>query len=48
MQTAIPHEGQSVRYLFNGTISGDEIQGTLNLGEYWQVTWKASKRGQSS
>jgi hypothetical protein len=48
MQTAIPHEGQSVRYLLDRTISGDEIQGTLNLGEYWQATWKARKREQSS
>ncbi len=44
LQATIHHEGQSVRYLLDGVIRGDEMHGTLDLGEYWQATWKAQKR----
>ena len=38
------YEGQGVGYRFEGIINGDEIQGDLDLGEYWQASWKAKKR----
>ena len=45
LQTNVRFDGQSVGYRFEGTINGDEIQGSLDLGEYWQASWKAKKRG---
>ena len=44
IQTNIRYEGQGVEYRFEGIINGDEIQGDLDLGEYWQASWKAKKR----
>ena len=44
IQTNLRHESQGASYLFKGIINGDEIHGTLGLGEYWQATWKAKKR----
>ena len=44
IQTEVHYEGQGVGYRFEGIINGDEIQGDLDLGEYWQASWKAKKR----
>lgn len=44
IQTDIRYEGQGVGYRFEGIINGDKIQGDLDLGEYWQASWKAKKR----
>ena len=44
IQTAIRYEGQGVGYRFEGIINGDENQGNLGLGEYWQAPWKAKRR----
>ena len=44
LQTSVRFDGQNVGYRFEGTINGDEIQGSLDLGEYWQASWKAKKR----
>ena len=44
LQTGVRYEGQGVEYRFEGIIDGDEIQGDLDLGEYWQASWKAEKR----
>ena len=44
LQTNVQYQGQGVGYRFEGTINGDEIQGSLDLGEYWQASWKAKKR----
>lgn len=44
LQTNVRFDGQSVGYRFEGIINGDEIQGSLDLGEYWQASWKAKKR----
>ena len=44
LQTNVRFDGQSVGYRFEGIINGDEIQGSLDLGEYWQAAWKAKKR----
>jgi hypothetical protein len=42
--TNVRFDGQSVEYRFEGTINGAEIQGNLDLGEYWQASWTAQKR----
>ena len=44
IQTDIRYEGQGVVYRFEGTINGTEMQGDLDLGEYWQASWTAQKR----
>lgn len=44
LQTNVQYQNQNVGYRFEGTIDGDEIQGSLDLGEYWQASWKAKKR----
>ena len=44
LQTDIRYEGQGVGYRFEGIVNGDEIEGDLDLGEYWQASWKAKKR----
>ena len=44
LQTNVQYQNQSVAYHFEGLIDGDEIQGSLDLGEYWQASWEAKKR----
>ena len=44
LQTDVRYEGQGVGYRFEGIINDGEIQGDLDLGEYWQASWKAKKR----
>ncbi len=44
LQTNVRFDGQNVGYRFEGVINGNEIQGSLDLGEYWQASWKAKKR----
>ena len=44
IQTDVRYEGQGVGYRFEGIINGAEIQGSLDLGEYWQASWKVKKR----
>ncbi|MDZ4800934.1 MAG: aminotransferase class V-fold PLP-dependent enzyme [Bryobacteraceae bacterium] len=34
-------EGTSLRYKFEGTVQGDQLAGTVNLGEYGLARWKA-------
>jgi L-seryl-tRNA(Ser) seleniumtransferase len=36
--------GDSVNYTFNGTITGDEMGGTLDMGEYLSGRWSARRR----
>ena len=44
LQTNVQYQNQRVAYHFEGLIDGDEIQGSLDLGEYWQASWEAKKR----
>ena len=39
-----PIEGMRLVYTFEGTISGDNMSGNLDLGEYGSATWKASRK----
>lgn len=36
-------QGQRLSYLFKGSVDGDKMTGTVNLGEYGETTWTAQK-----
>jgi len=40
--------GDALNYRFTGTIDGDTMTGSLDMGEYLQATWSASRRERSS
>ena len=37
--------GDSMNPTFNGKLAGDQISGTLDMGEYLGATWTATRRG---
>ena len=37
--------GDSVNLTFSGKVAGDEMSGTLDMGEYLGATWTAASRG---
>jgi uncharacterized pyridoxal phosphate-dependent enzyme len=39
--------GDALTYRFNGTISGDTMTGTLDMGEYLNATWTARRQSSS-
>jgi hypothetical protein len=42
-QTSFQVQGQRLSYTFSGTVDGDKISGTVNMGEYGETTWTAHK-----
>lgn len=36
-------QGQGLSYAFTGTVDGDKMSGTLNMGEYGETTWTAER-----
>jgi D-glucosaminate-6-phosphate ammonia-lyase len=36
-------QGQGLSYAFTGTVEGDKIAGTVNMGEYGETTWTAER-----
>ena len=36
-------QGQGLSYAFTGTVEGDKISGTVNMGEYGETTWTAER-----
>jgi L-seryl-tRNA(Ser) seleniumtransferase len=36
--------GDSLSYTFTGTLTGEEMGGTLDMGEYLKGTWTARRR----
>jgi len=36
--------GDSVNYTFNGKVTGDEMAGTLDMGEYLAGRWSARRK----
>jgi L-seryl-tRNA(Ser) seleniumtransferase len=36
--------GDSLGYTFTGTLAGDQLSGTLDMGEYLTATWTATRR----
>lgn len=43
--TVTERTGDSLVYRFSGTLAGETMSGTLDMGEYLQATWTASRRG---
>jgi L-seryl-tRNA(Ser) seleniumtransferase len=39
--------GDSISYTFTGTLTGDTMSGTLDMGEYLSATWNATRRTRS-
>ncbi len=37
--------GDAINLTFNGTLAGDQISGTLDMGEYLGAAWTAARRG---
>jgi len=37
--------GDSINLTFNGKLAGDQMSGTLDMGEYLGATWTAARRG---
>ena len=37
------HEASSMVYRYTGTVSGNSMSGTVDMGEYWTAKWKAEK-----
>ena len=36
-------QGQGLSYAFTGTVEGDKMAGTVNMGEYGETTWTAER-----
>jgi L-seryl-tRNA(Ser) seleniumtransferase len=36
-------QGQRLSYTFSGTVQGDKMAGTVNMGEYGETTWTAER-----
>jgi L-seryl-tRNA(Ser) seleniumtransferase len=43
-RSSLPYEGTSLGYQFEGTLSGETLSGTVDLGEYGQAKWIAKRR----
>jgi L-seryl-tRNA(Ser) seleniumtransferase len=44
LRSAYGENGDSLSYTFSGTIAGDEMGGTLDMGEYLGARWTAQRR----
>ena len=40
---SLPFEGATLRYRFEGKVSGGVMKGSLDLGEYPNATWEAKR-----
>ena len=41
-------QGQTLSYVFTGTVTGDKMAGKVNLGEYGEAEWKAERHQYSA
>jgi hypothetical protein len=39
----LKHEASSLRYHYTGSVTGDLMEGTVDLGEYWTAQWTAKR-----
>ena len=39
----LKHEAQGLSFHYTGTIEGDSMSGTVNLGEFWTATFTAKR-----
>ena len=37
-------EAQGISFRYTGTIEGDTMKGTVDMGEYWTGTWTAKRK----
>jgi D-glucosaminate-6-phosphate ammonia-lyase len=42
-RSSLPTIGSTVSFDFNGTVDGEKLSGTVNLGEYGQTSWTAQR-----
>jgi L-seryl-tRNA(Ser) seleniumtransferase len=45
LRSAYDRGGDALSYTFSGSLAGDELGGTLDMGEYLAATWSATRRG---
>ena len=45
-RSVLPIEGSRLSYEFSGRLSGDRMEGELNLGEYPKARWSAVRHAQ--
>ena len=43
LKTSLPFEGANLSYIFEGRVNGNQMEGSLDLGEYPNGTWKARR-----
>ena len=41
---SLRHESTGVRFHYTGTIEGDTMKGTVEMGEYWSAEWTAKRK----
>jgi hypothetical protein len=46
-RSAHPYEGTVLEYAFSGTVQGESMNGTVQLGEYGKAHWEAQRVAQS-
>lgn len=44
LRSAYGENGDSINYTFSGTVAGDDMGGTLEMGEYLGAAWTAKRR----
>ena len=40
----LKHQATGLRFHYTGTIDGDTMKGTVDMGEYWTATWTAKRK----
>ena len=40
---SIRHEASGLRYHYTGVVRNDQMEGTVDMGEYWSGTWIARR-----
>ena len=40
---SLRHESSGVRFHYTGTVVGETMQGTVEMGEYWSAQWTAKR-----
>lgn len=43
--TNLAHQSADAPFRFTGVRTGDTMEGTVDMGEYWTAKWKAKKTG---
>ena len=42
-RTRLRHEATNISFNFMGTVQGNTMKGTVDMGEYWTAEWTAQK-----